>query len=215
MRCGRGRWQFSLRQLLLGVTVVALLLSLYEWTMTVEVGPVSPDARVADRYFGFIEPEMYYSPLTEKDLRPRNIARVSGRFFPNGSNLLATLYRVDDGSAAEMNSLTVGASSTEIGNWFGHQLRMTFALGDLDTPDGRVTSLGSVGHTAGGSSAGLCAHKVKSVAHVLVPGRVGRGEANVVYAEGDQPPIVESGMSIDDFARANPGSYLVVTMCLE
>jgi hypothetical protein len=210
-----GRWQFTLKQLLIAVAVVALILGLYYWVMAVDVHEVPAGAPVAQRYFGFISPQDYCGTLTEKDVRARNIARVCGRFFGNGSNLLATLYLVDGGKVTEINSLSVGQSSSRLGVPFGEYLRITFALGDFDAPEGRVTSLGSIGHTAGAGSGGPHPHKVTSSAHILVTGRVGRGEARVVYAEGDRPPIVTFGMRVEDFAERNRGSFLAVTMRLK
>lgn len=216
MSKGRGRWQFTLKQLMGAVTAVALLLGLYYWTMTVDVCEVPLGTPVAQWCFGYLGPNINPS-LTDKDIRPRNIARISGRFFAGGSHVRATLYLVENGKATRIKSLSVGESPDRMGTSFGEHLRITFALGDLNTPHGRVTSLGSVGETlAFGDGGWSHPHKVKSTAqHTLLTGRVGQGEARVVYAEGDQPPSVKFGMTIEDFAKRNPGSYLVVTMCLE
>ncbi len=215
MRHTLRRWQFTLRQMLVAVAIVALLLGVYFWTMTVDVWEVPPDTPVAEHYFGFVPPDLDYPPLTEKDIRPRNIARVNGRFFPGGSRVSATLYLVDGGKFSEINSLSVGESSNRIGAEFGEPLRITFALGDFDVPNGRVTSLGCVGETSGGGNGRALPHTVKSSAHALLAGRIHRGDARVVYAEGEQAPTITPGMRIEDFASKNPGSYLAVTMRLK
>jgi hypothetical protein len=195
------------------VTAVALLLGLYYWTTTVDVSAVPVGTAATGGHFTFFLPRYYppsYYPLTENDIRPRIIARLSGMSFASRSDVVASLYLVRNGKATKINTLWVRVSP-----------RITFALGDLDTPFGRVTFLGSTGaemdgcQISGPKSGELYRHKVKSTAHTLLTGRLGRGEARVVYAEGDHPPIVKSGMSIEDFTTRNPGNYLAVTMCLE
>jgi hypothetical protein len=185
------------------VTLVALLLGLYFWATTVDVCEVPPGDAVAGQHFSFFLSGRFH-PRTEEDIRSRTIARLSGIFFPGRSDVLATLYLVRKGTAARINSVDVTSSP-----------RVTFALGDLDTPDGRVTLLGCQGAMVGWENCGDHPHELQPTTHTLFTGRVGRGEARVVYVEGDQPPIVKSGMSIEDFARRNPGSYLVVTMRVE
>lgn len=211
----RGRWQFTLKQLLLGVSAVALLLGLYYWTMTVDVDEVPPGTPIAEHYFGFIAPQSYFPSLTEENIRTRNIARVSGRFFGNGAHLSADLYLVEAGKITEISGLSVGASPNRLGPGFGEYLRITFALGDIDTPVGRCSFLGSIGQTRGGGSSSLCPHKVTAAAHALSPGRVSHGQPRVIYAEGETQPIITQGMSIESFAATNSGRYLAVTLRLE
>jgi hypothetical protein len=198
-----------LKQLMGAVTAVALLLGLYYWTTTVVVCAVPVGTAATGGHFTFFLPPSYF-PLTENDIRPRSIARLSGMSFASRSDVVASLYVVRNQKATKINTVWVRASS-----------RIIFALGDLDTRDGRVTLLGSTGgemdgwEICGPKSGELYRHKVKSTAHTLLTGRVARGEARVVYVEGALQPSVKSGMSIEDFADRNPGSYLAVTMRLE
>jgi hypothetical protein len=57
----RARFQFSLKQLLVGVALVALLLGLWvRWfRKVVNVSRARPDDTIAERYFGFEIAEVY------------------------------------------------------------------------------------------------------------------------------------------------------------
>jgi hypothetical protein len=193
------------------ITLVALLLGLYYWTMTVEVSEVPlENPIIAGQWIIFHDWGDRGHEVDEFHVRTRLIARVSGMFFASGSRVVAMLYLVKNGNAKPIHGVWVRESSPII-----------FGLGDRDAPDGRVTLLGSrggkrTGQEFWGAKIGeIIRHKAKSTAHTLSTGRIDHGGARVVYAEGERPPVVKYGMSIKDFAARNPGSYLVVTMCIE
>jgi hypothetical protein len=203
----RRRFRFTLRQLLIAVTIVSVLLGL--WMLFVRkvltIRAATPDDPIAENYFGFEH---------DSGLKPRNIVVVSGT-FTHDTWLSAALYHVQSGSVQEINAITVGRSPNSIAGGPWETLKIRLALGDKDTPNGRITNLGSVGQTRGGGRSSSATHNVKTVASQTLPGRLLPGQERIVYVEGDRPANVSLDMSLADFATKNSGDYLVVTVDLE
>jgi hypothetical protein len=185
--------------------VFALLLGLYRWATTVDVREVPVHTPMAPLYHCFLTRVTPDSEVAEEDYRPRNIAQASGWFFANGSQLAATLYLVENGKVIGEDLLSVGQSPDVAGIGLGGYLKIIFALGDVDTPQGRFTSIGSFGATITGATGRPLPHDVEFSVHILVPGAVGRGEGRVVYAEGEQAPVVTPEMTIEEFATVLSG----------
>ena len=57
--------------------------------------------------------------------------------------------------------------------------------------------------------------KFKTTTKTLQPGRIGPARPHIIYVEGDRPIVLNAGMSIQDFAKKNPGNYLVVVVKLD
>jgi hypothetical protein len=55
-------------------------------------------------------------------------------------------------------------------------------------------------------------HNINVVAKQTLPGTITPGRPHIVYVEGDQAINVDGKMTVDEFAKANPGNYLVVTV---
>jgi len=200
------RFQFGIKHLLLGVAIVAAILGI--WTgylrKIVDVRQAEASDRVYDRYFGF----------ASEDMRPRNILVVTGS-FTKSTWLSGRLYHVKSGSATEINAFTVGRTPNAVGDWIWENMRITLALGDKDTPAGRMTNLGSAGQTRGVGSGGETPHSVKAAISRAIPGKITPGREYVVYIEGDREPAVNRNATLDTFARDNNGDYLVVTLQLQ
>jgi hypothetical protein len=198
----------------------ALALALgYLWLTSIVITDVPPGKVASDpeRYFGFCDPSDVYPGLTVKDVKPRNIFQAKGRFLASGPYLRAILYRVDNGEIEKVNSLSLGESPNRLGTFFGESLAMTIALGDMETPDGRVTTLGSMGHTRGYGTGGPHTNNARGINAKTFPGSLSRGSPYLVYYEGEKPANAWRTMSVEEFAKENKdqGSYLVVTAKME
>jgi hypothetical protein len=55
-------------------------------------------------------------------------------------------------------------------------------------------------------------HNINVVDKQTLPGKITPGRPHIVYVEGDQAIVVDGSMSVEEFAKANPGNYLVVTV---
>jgi hypothetical protein len=55
-------------------------------------------------------------------------------------------------------------------------------------------------------------HNIEVVATKTLPGTITPGRPHVVYVEGDQAINVDGKMTLDEFAKANPGYYIVVAV---
>jgi hypothetical protein len=202
----RRRFQYSLKHLLIGTAVFALLLGIWTGYIRKAVDVRKADASDAtyERYFGF---EL-------EDMKARNILVATGT-FTTSTWLSGTLFLVQGGSVSPVNGWTVGRSSNQIGASIWKSMKITLALGEKDTPNGRVTNLGAAGQSRGGGSGSGVPITVSVTSSLAVPGRILPGANHIVYVEGDRDPVVDQAMSVDEFARKNAGNYLVVTLQLQ
>jgi hypothetical protein len=196
---------FTIKQLLLAIALFAVVLAIWlVWTRkAVTVRPAEPDNQVYSKYFG----------IDEEAKQLRNIAVVEGT-FTKSTWLSSSLYFVKAGQIEELNAFTVGRSPNRIGESIWLPMKITLALGELETASGRRTQLGSAGHTRGGGRAGNDRHRVQqkfsqTFARSVVPGR-----EYIVYAEGEKEPTMSDVVTVNDFAQQNDGNYLVVTVQL-
>ncbi len=204
----RRRW----KPLLVVSAAIALLVGWYCWVIPVTISEVPPHTPVAEHYFCFACVEAF--DASEESVKPRNILLATGRFFVHGRHLDLVLYLVENGNARELQSLGVGQSGGAIGvGLLGQRFTMRVALGDVDTPIGHLTILGVVGHRSGAGSGGRPITPVDPVASRVLTGRIYTDRPRIVYVEGDQTPIVDWSMTLDDFAARNSGRYLIVTAC--
>ncbi len=203
---GRRRFQYSLKHLLIGTAVVALVLGIWVGYIrkAVDVRKADASEQIYERYFGF----------EFEDMKARNILVATGT-FTKSTWLSGTLYLVQGGSASQVNGWTVGRSPNRIGDGIWEGMKITLALGEKNTPNGRVTNLGAAGHSRGGGSNSELPNTVNVTSSLALPGRVLPGASHIVYVEGDGEPVIDQAMSVNEFARKNAGNYLVVTLQLE
>jgi len=196
-------FQFGLKHLLIGTAIFALVLGI--WTgyirKAVDVRKADTSDRIYERYFGF----------NLEDMKVRNILVATGT-FTKSTWLSGTLYLVHGGSISLVNSWTVGRGPNRVGDGIWEGMKITVALGDKNTPNGRVTNLGAAGHTRGGGNGSDLPNTVNVTLSLAMPGRILPGANHIVYVEGDREPVVDQVMSVDEFARKNAGDYLVVTL---
>ena len=112
--------------------------------------------------------------------------------------------------------MVVGRTPNQIGGFIWESMEIRLALGDKETSAGRVTSLGTAGHSRGGGrGGGELPYHIDVVTTQVFPGRLSPGKQRIVYVEGDRRPLVTDEMTIADSAAQNRGSYLVVAVELE
>jgi hypothetical protein len=89
------------------------------------------------------------------------------------------------------------------------------AFGEERSSGGRSTYLGVkvYGHAYSTPSRNPSVeHNINVVANKTLPGTITPGRPHIVYVEGDQKIVVDGNMTLEAFAKANPGNYLVVTV---
>jgi hypothetical protein len=215
----RSRLQFSLKQLLIGVAVVALVLGIWvRWfRKVVYVREARPDDTIAGKHFGFEIAHAYFG-INREDLEVRNIAVATGN-FRNGRWLTTSLYLVRSGVIDEANSMGLSKSQARLGlgsHLLGERYQIRLALGEAETPQGRVTFLGASGQTTGaGTGGGKLTHSIAATHATTLPGQITPGRPYIVYVEGDREPVVNRETSLEEFAEENPGNYLVVVLQLD
>ena len=128
----------------IGVAVALVALVFCGWFLRsiVDVRAATPTDRTYERYFGI---DSYEEDVV---VTFRNIAVATGT-FTLGTWMTASLYHVNGGDVQEINAFTVGRSPNQIGAPHWVDMKITLALGDRDTSVGRVTQLGSAGHSRG------------------------------------------------------------------
>lgn len=198
----KSRFHFTIKQLLLAVFCIAAVFGVWNWLFrSVAFRPAANNDRVYDRYF----------MIDSSDAHVRNIVVVEGVFSRNNA-LSATLLTVEAGKVTEQCALSVGRSHNRIGEFYWQRMKITLALADRESAQGRITQLGSAGQSSGrgGGGAGL-PHHISSLHSTTLSGNVSHGDGVVIHAEGDQPVVLDEDMTIDEFVLRNPGNYLVVT----
>ena len=191
----------------IGVAVALIALSFSGWFLrsVVDVRAATATDRIYERYFGI---DSYEEDVA---VTYRNIAVATGT-FTLGTWMSASLYHVNGGNVQEINAFTVGRSPNRIGAPHWVDMKLTLALGDRDTPAGRVTQLGAAGHSRGGGRGGEMTHDVVASSTESLPARFTSGTKRIVYVEGDNGFNVGSTMTLAEFARRNKGNYLVVEL---
>src|SRR5262249_5382906 len=142
--------------------------------VVVEEAP--PGAKIYDHYF----------PLVSDTGQIRNIAVIRGPFSKETA-LSAYLFHVNAGVIEMGNSFAVGRSRNRIGEPAWLRMNIRLVLGEQETSDGRVTMLGSAGHTW--SSSCMCPvvrHVREPVVTKALPGRLAARRQSIVYVEGDR-----------------------------
>ncbi|MBX3448608.1 MAG: hypothetical protein KF777_03560 [Planctomycetaceae bacterium] len=171
----------------------------------VDVRASTATDRIYERYFGI---DSYEEDVV---VSFRNIAVATGTFTLS-TWLSASLYHIKGGDVQEINAFTVGRSPNQIGAPHWVDMEITLALGDRNTPKGRVTQLGSAGQSRGGGRGGGRTHDVVATATTFLPGRFTSGTKRIVYVEGDRGFNVSAAMTTAEFASQNKGNYLVVEL---
>jgi hypothetical protein len=184
----------------------AFILAFWFLRPVIDVRASSPGDREYAGYYGIDA----YGTFAD-DVAYRNIAVATGTFTLQ-TRLSVALYHVKSGEISEINAFTAGRSRNRIGDSPWLDMELTLALGDRQSPEGRITQVGSTGQTRGFGRGGPVTHDVQPHATMMLPGRLTPGARRVVYIEGDRGFHAESPMTVERFAQTNNGNYLVVEL---
>jgi hypothetical protein len=197
----RFRLRFSLKQLFLLVALVGVGFGAWHRLTRKVVEVKAPSAE--DRVFG------------DESLKSRrNVAVVTGRFM-KGTSLFVKLYLVQTGVVVEGYAHFVGRDKEEKGGPIWESVTLRLGLGEYPLKGGQRTDLLITGEIPGGSMTSHwnhMTHNIAAVAKQSVPGTITPGRPHIVYVEGDRQLVVDGSMTLEEFAKANPGNYLVVTV---
>ena len=198
----RRRFQFTLKQLLFAVAVVAVLLTIWVslFRKVVNVRAATASDPVRERYFGFYA----------EDAEIRNVVVLNGGFTKN-TWLSASLSAVQSGKITEINGFTIGRSPNQIGGPIRETLTIYLAFGSWNSPNGRVTQLGSVGQSRGSGWGSELPISIPNKFNDSFVGPMTPGRTYLIYAEGDTDIQFDANLTIDGFAKKHSGNYFVVT----
>jgi len=200
------KWEYACAAAVL-FAAVAVVLSVWYLKPVVIVRAADASDTVHDSYLGICAGDDEQGEITF-----RNILVATGEFTIQ-QGVSARLYHVKDGDWYAINSVSSGRSFNQIGAPVREEMVFTYALGDRETPEGRVTQLGAHGQSAGSSSTPQTVSNVHPQETRTLPGGFLRNVRRIVYVEGDRGFTVDYGMTVESFARENTkGNYLVVEM---
>ncbi|QDT38842.1 hypothetical protein [Stratiformator vulcanicus] len=156
----------------------------------------------------------------------RTLAVIDGRF---DQGFTMKYYIVNAGSVVEAGSMS---------GWMRRRTRTPFAIDgafvlrtdpvtpigansvppyNIVTPAAKKTetvhiSFGRPATPQGGGDYGIALTRPVIAARQVFHGYLGGDREYLLYVEGDRPFIATRAMSVEQFAKSNPGSYLVVTI---
>jgi hypothetical protein len=203
-------FHFTLRQFLFAFLFIAAILGVWASLLrtAVTIRPADPNERIDEQgsYFGF-----FYKPVPV-----RNVVVAEG-IFSRSTCLRASLYLAEAGKVREMSAYNLGRTSNCIGALPWESMKITLALGDfeiptgLQIPTGHSTMLVSAGQSRGVGGCSFPTNHVPPRFSKTISGVMPVGREVILYVEGDTPPIASVDQSLKQFAKKNPGNYLVVT----
>lgn len=202
--------RFSIIRVLTALFCIGLVLYLVSEGVLISWRPIvireaTAEDQIRNRYFGFDAEEVD---------AVRNFAVAEGTFSKD-TWLSAWLYLVQSGKADEVNAFTVGRSPNRIGAARWINMRITLALGETKREGGRMTQLGSAGQSRGEGGMREMVHTIETIEKKTFPGRLSSGRKYILYVEGDRNFEVRRDMSVEEFAKANAGNFLVVVVELD
>jgi len=187
---------------LLGIVVQILRYGI-AFPASLDVRAAQPEDRSDRDYLGF----------SSRNLKARNIAVVEGPFTLD-TWLVAYLYLVRSGIKEAVTDLGVGRTHNVPNAPAVQKRRIRLALGEEAKAQGRLINLGCYGYSRGGGGSAETIWPFETKCARILEGPLHKGRAEIIYVEGDRECIVDRGMSIDDFAKTNPGNHVVVVVQL-
>lgn len=141
-------------------------------------------------------------------LTGRVIASVEGPIAV-GHPISAHLYLVQNGVVKDCGSASSGRSAEPRPKY--RTLRIVIGLAEADQPAGKLTVLNARGGSRAGGW-GEVVSKVESRFQSTYTGNLPKGSTQLLYVEGDREFVADREMAVEQFAKANDGNYLVVTV---
>ncbi len=197
----RRRFRFTLKQLSIAIAVIAILVATWVgfFRKVVAVRAANASDPVWERYFGF----------DTARAEVRNVVVVRGG-FTKSTWLSASLFAVQSGKTTGINGFTVGRSPNRIGGPIKQTLTIYLALGSWNSPDGRITQLGSAGHTRGSGGSSELPTSIPNTFNDSFIGSMIPGQTYLIYAEGGTQIQLDPSLTIEEFAQKHSGNYFVV-----
>jgi hypothetical protein len=208
--------QFTLRALFFAMTATAVVLSVIvtatRKTMTVRPPTAQREYTLASYGLAHVP-----SPLDGMSLclESRRVFDVSTR-FSKSTRLRATLYLVESGKSTVLTLWDIVRSEARLApiGPFGENTTIVFVFGETTMQEGRVTVLGCAGASRAAATFSPRPHRVQNVQQALRDGDFRPGREHLVYVDGEREPVTRPGMTIEEFAADNSGSFLVVGLRL-
>jgi hypothetical protein len=207
----RFRLRFTVKQLFLAVALVAVGLAIWKWVFRNEV--VVRAATAEDKFIGdggfkfkFIGDRSFSSQ--------RKAAVVTGR-FTESTSLSLTLHLMQAGKAVQLPTDVFGRKVTNAKSPFRKNVGLKLSLVETTTSPGNSTLLMTTWTENGdepNTQFSAVEHNFNVVATKTLPGTITPGRPHIIYVEGDRQIVVDGKMTVEEFARANSGNYLVVTV---
>ena len=127
------------------------------------------------------------------------------------THIEAALYVVGDGISTKNNRAST-FRGTERGSPRWRRKRITFALAETETSEGRFAWIAVRGMSGGGASGFLTPHRFEAKFQQVFTGDLNVGKPRLLYAEGDRKFVARPDMTVEEFAKTNDGNFLVVTV---
>jgi hypothetical protein len=130
-------------------------------------------------------------------------------------HLSVPLRIVQAGNVEPVSEWSISRNERQSEGPFWADMICGMSLGDVIALGGRTTQLKMACEIEESTSIQNdkgAIHNVKVLTNQLLPGTITPGRPHIVYVEGDQKINVDGAMSVGEFAKANTGNYLVVTV---
>jgi len=194
------RLRFSLRQLFLVVTLVGVGLGTWHWLF---------------RKVALVQATPTEDQFADDDFvsSRRNVAVVTGS-FTRDTSLSVSLHMVQAGKVVQRPAVVFGREDS----WntkapFRKDVRLWLSLVETIRATDLLMSWTENGESDERRTLSTTVNlKLNIVAKETLPGTITSGRSRIVYVEGDRAINVDGSMTVEDFAKANPGNYLVVTV---
>ncbi len=197
------RLRFSLRQLLLVVTLVGV--GLGTWHLLIRKVALVQAATTEDQFAD----EDFVSSR-------RNAAVVTGS-FTRDTLLSISVHMVQAGRVSQSQPPAVQFSRKDSCNTkgpFRKDVRLWLSL--VDETNNSTDLIMSWTESGESDERRPLSTNVKCTINVVakqtLPGTITPGRPRIVYVEGDRQIVVDASMTVEEFAKANPANYLVVTV---
>jgi len=147
----------------------------------------------------------------------RNFAVATGNFM-RGTWLLVSLHIVQAGVVEQADEQWVGREGWWAEGPIWEERNCGMSLGELNHPDGRKHTELAISDPEFELDIDypeefeVVTHDINPIAKETLPGTITPGRPHIVYVEGDQQIVVDDSMTVEEFAKTNPGNYLVVTV---
>lgn len=194
------------------ITVAVLILLPFAVCLVISMGiPPLRSMRVVEPRLS-VQPYWHYFGFPSTNATPRHVASIKGTFTLSCS-IEPALFTVRNGRAQYWSSFVVGRSPNRGLPVHWSPLELTLALGDIETNNIVLTSLGCAGMERAQGAPGCVASDIPNLYSSLLTGRIRRKHEYLVYVEGNHTFSAEREWAPKDFAKNNTtGDFIMVSI---